>query len=99
MPFGAYGRLPYFHYFQKPEKVIFSILLARMEDCHLISIISTKNQKRSISLFYKFFFSFWDLFPPEIEVQMNMSDPPNVKWTYTINGIRREWRIATLFPP
>ena len=26
--------------------------LARMEDCHLISIISTKIQKRSFSLFH-----------------------------------------------
>ena len=67
MPFGAYGRLPYFHYFQKPEKVIFSILLARMEDCHLISIISTKNQKRSISLFYKFFFHFETCFPQKLK--------------------------------
>ena len=71
MPFGAYGRLPYFHYFQKPEKVIFSILLV---------------------------FSIWDLFLLDIEVPMDMSESTNVKWAYTINGIRREWRIATLFP-
>ena len=39
-----------------------------------------------------------DQFPPEIEVQMDMSESPNVKWTYTINGVRRVWGIGTLFP-